>query len=372
MPQTEAVEHIGYAIVLHELSREEEAADHLVRGGNLARSSKAPIGEFMYLLAEARFAFDRVDNQAGLTSLRKALSMGQGKGYVNTYYWQPSVMANLCKKALEADIEVTYVQSLIRKRHLMPDPLPYDCEHWPWPLKINTLGRFELVKDEEPMQFRIRSPRKVLSLLKALIAFGRNGASEEQLIDALWPEAEGDTAKQAFETTLHRLRQLLGSEKFILLREGHLNLNPRYCMVDAHAFEQLLEQEEASRSIPLTEKALALYQGTFLGDDPGGPWALSYRERLRSKFLRSVIKLASYFQKKEEMEKAIEYYQKGLEVDSLAEEFYRQLMICYQIEGRKAEALATYNRCRDVLQSVLGIEPSPATQALYSTLRKET
>ncbi len=372
MPQTEAVEHIGYAIVLHELRREEEAADHLVRGRNLAQSSKAPIAEFMCFLAEARFAFDRADDQAGLTSLRKALSMGRGKRYVNTYYWQPSVMANLCKKALEAGIEAEYVQSLIRKRRLMPDPPPYDCEHWPWPLKINMLGQFEIAKEGEPMQFLIRSPRKVLSLLKALIAFGRNGASEEQLTDVLWPEAQGDTAKQAFETTLHRLRQLLGNEKFILLREGHLNLNRRYCMVDAHAFEQLLEQAEASRSIPLMEKALALYQGTFLGDDPGEPWALSYRERLRSKFLRSVRKLGSYFQEREEMEKAIEYYQKGLEVDSLAEEFYRQLMICYQIEGRKAEALATYNRCRDMLQSVLGIEPSPATQTLHDTLKKKT
>ncbi len=369
-PQTEAYCLIGYALVLHELKRGQEALSHLDESHALARSAKVPLAEFTGLLAEARFAFDKENDRAGLISLKKALSMGKEKGYVNTYFWQPHIMANLCKKALEADIEVKYVRSLIQKRHLMPDPPPYDCERWPWPLKINTLGRFEMVKDGESMQFPARAPRKVLSLLKTLLSFGRSGASGEQLTDALWPDADGDTARQAFDTTLHRLRQLMGNETFIQLREGHVRLDPRDCMVDSHAFEQLLEQADATGSIPLTEKALALYQGTFLSDDPGEPWAISYRERLRSKFLRSVSKLGSQLEGMGQIEKAIEHYEKALEVDHVAEEFYQRLMVCYQSEGRRAEALAIYNRCRSILQSVFGIEPSAKTRALYDTIRQ--
>ncbi len=370
-PQSEAYHHVGYALVLHELKREKEALNHLAESHALARSAKVPIAEFMCFLAEAQFAFDKGDEQSGLASLKKALSIGREKGYVNTYYWQPSVMANLCKKALEAGIEVDYVQNLIRKRNLMPDPPPYECEQWQWPLKINTLGRFELMKNQEPIAFPSKAPRRTLSLLKAVIASGGEGAGEEQLMDTLWPDADGDTAKQAFETALHRLRKLLGNEKFILLREGHVKLNPRNCMVDAHTFEQLLEQTEATGSIPLLKKAIDLYQGTFLADDPGEPWILSYRERLRSKFIRSIRKLGSYFEENGQKEMAIEYYERGLEVESLAEEFYQQLMTCFKSLGRKTEALATYNRCRSILESVLGIEPSHNTKAIYNTLRQD-
>ena len=69
-------------------------------------------------------------------------------------------------------------------------------------------------------------------------------------------------------------------------------------------------------------------------------------------------------------EKAVEYFQKGLEVDSLAEAFYQHLMVCYGQLGRKAEAMAVYNRCCDALSSTLGANPSPATEAIYSSLRR--
>ncbi len=369
-PQTVVYHDIGRALILHELRREREAENHLLKFKNLAGSAKVYLAEFMYLLAQARFAFDKGKDRSGLTSLKKALSLGEEKGLVNAYFCQLSVMADLSKRALSAGIQTKYVQGLIRKRHLLPDQPPYDCEAWPWPLKIYTLGRFEMVKDGEPMQFPVRAPRKVLSLLKALLSFGRNGASGEQLTDALWPDADDGTARQAFDTTLHRLRQLLGNEKIIQLREGHVRLDSRYCMVDSHAFEQLLEQADATGSIPLIEKALALYQGTFLSDDPGEPWAISYRERLRSKLLRSVSKLGSQLEGMGQIEKAIEHYEKALEVDHVAEQCYQRLMVCYQSEGRRAEALSIYNRCRSILQSVFGIEPSAKTRALYDTIRQ--
>jgi DNA-binding SARP family transcriptional activator len=370
VPLTEVFHHIGHAIVLHELNRKEDATSHLEKAHGLARSSKVPLAEFMCLLAQARFGLDKGDDRSGLASLKQGLSFGKEKRYVNTYYWQPAVMAELCKKALEAGFELKYVQALIQKRHLMPDPPPYDCELWPWPLRINTLGRFELIKNQEPVGFLHKAPRRALSLLKALISAGRKGVGEEQLVDALWPDADGDKANQAFDTTLHRLRQLLGNEKFIVLHEGHLELNPRFCMVDAYAFEHLLEQAEVTESIPLFQKAICLYHGRFMADDPGEPWAFSYRERLRSKFLRAIRKLGFHFEQNGQKEKAIEYYQKGLEVESLAEEFYQQLMICHQSEGRTAEALAVYNECCKVLESVLKVKPSAKTRSIYDAVRQ--
>ena len=139
-------------------------------------------------------------------------------------------------------------------------------------------------------------------------------------------------------------------------------------MVDVHAFEQLLDRAEANGPIPLMEKAVAFYKGPFLGD-PAEPWATSYQERLRSKLIRAIGKLGLYFEKHGNKEKAIEYYQKGLEVDNLAEEFYQRLMACYKSGGRKADALSVYDRCRKALLSTLGVEPSTRTKAIYESLR---
>ena len=162
---------------------------------------------------------------------RKAMATGRAKGFMNCEGWLPSVMTGLCRKALENGIEVEYVKNLIRRHSLVPDIAPYEYECWPWPLKIYTLGQFEIVIDKKPFQHPVRTPRMPLTLLKAILALGSGGVKEDQLADALWPEADGDMAHQAFKTTLHRLRQLIGEERAVQVRESRAILDRQYCWV---------------------------------------------------------------------------------------------------------------------------------------------
>jgi DNA-binding SARP family transcriptional activator len=67
---------------------------------------------------------------------------------------------------------------------------------------------------------------------------------------------------------------------------------------------------------------------------------------------------------------AIDGYRRGLEVDDLAEELYRRLMVCHLRLGQKGEALSTYERCRRVLGAALGIEPSTETVALQQNVAR--
>jgi LuxR family maltose regulon positive regulatory protein len=364
-------DRLGKALILIELGRVEEAQDQIHQVRAILQSFKAPLVEFTCLLAQAQLAFHSDDLASGLESLRKALSLGKEQGYSNTFFWHAPAMANLLKRALHAGIEVDYARRLIRKRGLFPDPPPYDCDRWPWPLKIMTLGTFDLLKDEKHLDFPVKTPRKMLHLLKMLVASGSKGLNEDRLKDTLWPEADGDMAHQAFATTLHRLRQLLRNEKAIQLRKGILRFDERFCWVDAHAFEYLLQQADALNDTLLLQQAINLYTGPFLGGDYPEPWAMSYQEKLRSKFLRAVLKLGQFFEEREEHEKAIECYRKGLEADEFAEVFCQRLMLCYHISGRKAEALSIYDRFCKRLQSVLGIEPTPNTKSIYDMIRKK-
>jgi DNA-binding SARP family transcriptional activator len=161
----------------------------------------------------------------------------------------------------------------------------------------------------------------------------------------------------------------------IQYREGRLTLDNRYCWVDIWAFGHILAQVESQlkeglteTAIQLTEKALEMYRGPFLAEEMEQPWVISMRERLKSKFLRALNHLANYWVEVGQLEKAAECYQKGLEVNDLIEELYQHLMNCNLRLGRKTEALAVYHRCRKTLHAVLGIEPSPKTEAIYSSL----
>ncbi len=175
--------------------------------------------------------------------------------------------------------------------------------------------------------------------------------------------------------TLHRLRKLIGHENAIQYREGRVTLDPGYCWVDVWAFERILggvdgKQREGliETAVLSTQKAIKLYRGPFLAGEVEKSWMVSIRERLRRKFLRNVSWLANYWEQSENWEKAVECYERGLEVDDLAEELYRHLMMCYHHLGRQAEALSVYNRCKRTLSASLGIEPSSETETIYRTI----
>ena len=112
----------------------------------------------------------------------------------------------------------------------MPEsPLHDGSENWPWPVKVFSLGRFSILKEGKLLQFSRKAQKRPLTMLKALIAFGGRDVSEEQLSDALWPDADGDAAHSASSTTIQRLRLLIGDARAIQVKEGRVSLDPRYC-----------------------------------------------------------------------------------------------------------------------------------------------
>jgi DNA-binding SARP family transcriptional activator len=249
-----------------------------------------------------------------------------------------------------------------RRRPDAPRPGP--------PLSIFTLGGFDIYAGHEPLRFGRKVPRKPLDLLKALIAFGGLGVAKSHLIEALWPEADGDTATQAFKTTLHRLRHVVGVA-VLAHYDGRVSLNPAHCRVDCWDFERLLhrvENHECTDAVTVAVKqAVRAYKGPFLHGVEEA-WALGPRERLRSRFLRVLVNHARRLQDRGQCEQAIDLLRHALEVDDLSEEYYRRLMQCYAKLGRQAEAVTVYRRCREILGRVFGLKPGPEMETLYQRI----
>lgn len=287
--------------------------------------------------------------------------------YGHQLAWCRGWSSILAAEALRRDIETPRVRRFIREFDLAAPSR--ELEAWPWPVKIRTLGRFSLLVAEQPVTFAGKAPRKPLALLKALIAFGTRDVRDYQLIDALWPEEEGDAARDAFWVALHRLRKLLGDPRAVIVEEGRITLNPRLCWIDTVAFESMLGGTETREARPLqAQHALALYGGEFLPGDRHEPWTAPLRERMRAKFMHQFGRLGADFERRGEWQHALELYLRGLDADALTESFYQGLMRCHAALGRPADAASVYQRLERTLSAELGKQPSASSRSLYRTM----
>lgn len=250
------------------------------------------------------------------------------------------------------------------------------------PVRIYTLGRFSLLYNGKAISYGRKIPYRALEMLKVLVALGGRGVSSSSLVTELWPDTDGDTAKRSFDTTLHRLRKLIGDERVLTLCDGKLSLDARYCWVDVWTFERLLGRAQRIRSTTTTGGAVAdeleqlsahfmtLYQGHFLASEDLTPGSVSLRERLRSKYIHTLIEQGRYWELHGFHDKAMQCYRKGLEVDDLVEVFYQRLMQCCLESNRLSEGMMVYRHCQQVLSVVLGLRPEPETESLYDALKQ--
>jgi LuxR family maltose regulon positive regulatory protein len=236
--------------------------------------------------------------------------------------------------------------------------------------RVHVLGRFRLLTGDTPITIppRLRKPQE---LLQALIAFGGIQVSAGVLIDALWPDSEGDAAYHALESALYRLRRLLGVRDAVRMEGGRASLNRNQLWVDMWEFEEELQRphDPEANAIERIGRLRFLYQGHFLQHETERPWVLRARQELRDRLLRAIGDAARYCEHARRWEDAANLYRSGIELDSLNESLYRGLMLCHQQLGDHSEALQAYRRCRDLLTSFLGVPPNAKTQALYHSVR---
>ena len=312
-------------------------------------------------LARALFALARGNEAGAVAILANLFAACREAKFFGFMRQPPESVARLVALALARGIEVEYARALARTRKLAP-PSP-DLADWPWPLAIRTFGAFELSRHGEPLVSRGKAQRKPLELLKALVAHGARRVDAATLTALLWPEAQGDDAKTSFDSTLYRLRRLVGVDGAIQLAEGKLSLDPESVWVDALALEALLD------ALPVdVERALALARGDFLADEAALPWAARARDRLKSRLMRAVLAEGERREARGDHAAARPLYEAALERDNLAEAVYRRLMVCQRETGDAAGALLTYRRCRELLSIVLGRSPAPETEAIRQTL----
>ncbi len=356
---------LGLVAVLIELGELAEARKQLDVVLGYARVMRSSITEVHCLLKRSQSFFNEGLVERGQESLREGLRIASTNDYLTLdYWWRPTLMAKLLAHALEADIEVEYVRSVIQRRRF-PAPSA-GLKHWPYPVKISTLGRFEIAIDDVLLTTTGKAQRKPLELLKYLCAAGAHGVTQEDIEEALWPEADGEAANQAFRTTLHRLRKLLRHNDAVQLSGRHVSLDPSLVSIDFIAFEHMVQDLDYTDAAAI-DRALSLYGGHFLQGEAAS-WALPVRERLRTKFLDLIERLGTLLEEQGKVNEAALKYLHALEVEPVAEVMCQRVMMTYVRLGRRSEAIGVYQRFSQALHAKLGVPPTSETVSLYHSI----
>jgi DNA-binding SARP family transcriptional activator len=301
----------------------------------------------------------------GLEVLRMGLELGRRKAHSVIAPSAHSVIPRyLYAVALREGIETDYVKRLIRKfRISAPDA---DSAQWPWPIRIYTLGRLSILKDDVAVSLAGKTQRKPLELLSALIALGGRSVLVATLMSQVWPN-QGPAARAAFDVALMRLRKLLGPE-VVVVAHSRVTLAAQHCWVDAWAFERSLARLSSDAPMEEIQSALQAYAGGFAREQSGPACMANMRYRLAAKFRRAVLSVGRHWESRGSFDRAAEVYRFALEQDNLVEDFHRRLMHCEWKRDHRAEAIRCYRRCRQLLSLNLHIDPSAETRHLYERI----
>jgi predicted ATPase/DNA-binding SARP family transcriptional activator len=240
-------------------------------------------------------------------------------------------------------------------------------------LKVFLLGGFRVLIGERRLEahdFRLHKSR---SLIKLLALEPGQRLHREQVIEALWPEADPAAARNNLHQVLHIARQALNGANqpcpYLIFEDEMLSLaGDTTAWVDAAAFERLARQALWTGTPESYELALAHYGGELLPEDRYEAWTENHRQRLREDYLELNLKLAKLLEAQRDFPQAEAVYQRLQQEDPLHEEVAVGRMRCLAEQGLHQQAAQTYQALAHALQQELGVEPAPATRQAYEHL----
>lgn len=213
---------------------------------DLAQATRSRLVLIYANILDAELAMGKGDRADAVAKVGTALAESRKGALLVGAPIAANVITRTCVLALENDVEVDQARWLIQARRLRPPKDGMVPESWPWPIRIETLGRFQVALNGEPLVFTRKAQRRPIDLLKLLCISNEGRASVSHICDCLWPESDGDSAYSAFTSTLSRLKKLLGDDQAVVQRSGMVLINREVCDWDLSRLDQMLRSNQFS------------------------------------------------------------------------------------------------------------------------------
>ena len=191
----------------------------------LAKGSQNPTFAYIAFCAGAEIALRVGDVEALKKQVERMLTVKHLGGFHSDCGWRTPVRAQLLAFALEHGVLPAIArQWIVEKRVPPPEGAPPAVlQAWPMPVQINALAGLAVKINGREAESGAKPASRLRELLAVLVA-RRHGATQAELVDWLWPEAEGDKAAASLKMGIHRLRAWLGHDA-VLVRNGVVALN---------------------------------------------------------------------------------------------------------------------------------------------------
>ncbi len=221
--------------------------------------------------------------------------------------------------------------------------------------RIQLLGGFGVVVDDQPVPSDRWSRRQVATLVKLLALAPARRLHREQVIDALWPGAAVRDAGPRLHKVAHYARRALDDDDAVLLRNEVVALMPdREVEVDVDTFSRLARAAQTSRQEATLTAAVAAYTGPLLPEDLYEPWAETPRGELRAAYL-GLLRDAGR-------------WEDVLAEEPADEEAHLSLIRADLERGDRRAAERQFERLDHALLRELGTRPSAAAEELRARL----
>jgi DNA-binding SARP family transcriptional activator len=235
-------------------------------------------------------------------------------------------------------------------------------------LRVRALGRTVVSSGEGPIGGEWLKQRPGL-LLKYLVCRRTRAVYPDEIADVFWPEA-GRRGLNNVRHFIHALRDRLEPERptrepstFVITRDGGYTLDLDRIDLDVDQFESLVRSGHArlamgghSSGLVELERAIELYEGDFLADEPYAEWALAERERLNAMAHGALRTLVDACQERGDLASAAHLDTLG-QLDLFDAKVHRQIIEMSLQRGRHGEALRRYQSLRSRLLRSFGEEP---------------
>jgi len=240
-------------------------------------------------------------------------------------------------------------------------------------MEFRLLGPLEVSHGDRSL--RLGGPKQ-RTVLAHLLLHANRLVTVERLIDALWGDEPPESARNTLQTYIKHLRKLIGGERIEHMSSGYL-LRADPHELDVLRFEALVEEARGSAAtdVPGAAKglreALGVWRGPALDDlaqQPSLRHQISRLEEMRVGAIEDRISadlaLGRHHDLVPELETLIGQH-------PYRERSWGHLMTALYRSGRQGDALAAYQRAREVLRDELGIDPSPELQHLHEQILRQ-
>ncbi|HXS47262.1 MAG TPA: BTAD domain-containing putative transcriptional regulator [Solirubrobacterales bacterium] len=236
-------------------------------------------------------------------------------------------------------------------------------------LHIATFGQLRIEREGRPIvqEWLTQRPGQ---LLKFLICERGRVVSNEQIAEALWPDAGHREADTRIRYYVHALRDKLepmrtrrSPSQFVVAHRGGYMLDMGNAWIDADTFEAeacaglAAFTGRKTSTVNHLENALRLYRDDFLAEDPYEEWTLDERDRLRElagRVLRALIDIEAEAGR---LESAAAHARKLSEMEPFDMDVQRIFIgLCLQ-RGRRSEAVRRYAVLRQRMLRTFDQEP---------------